>query len=194
MSGLCISFAQEDTRSFRQYWSVDILFSQGALISAAFISGERFYAICWPFKHRPLSMRAYRVVISVVWTLALLIATAWPTLYRFNLNKHAMCAWNSYTLILLFITCGCNIGIWRKFQHRSVALQQENRPSQNKRLTKTLLFVAVLALFSWLPLVIMNLIIFVFHLPIPWRFYFMMNVVNDLKSFCKPSCVCIENS
>ena len=29
------------------------------LNSAAAISGERFYAIYWPFKHRTLSMRAY---------------------------------------------------------------------------------------------------------------------------------------
>lgn len=34
-----------------------------ALISAALISGERFYAIYWSLKHRILTMRAYRIAI-----------------------------------------------------------------------------------------------------------------------------------
>ena len=33
------------------YSIVDIFFPQASLISAAVISGERFYAIYWPFKH-----------------------------------------------------------------------------------------------------------------------------------------------
>ena len=48
------------------YAIVDTFFSQASLISAAFISGERFYAIYWPFKHRTLSMRAYRIIVFTV--------------------------------------------------------------------------------------------------------------------------------
>jgi len=36
------------------YTIVDIFSSQASLISAAFISGENFYAIYWPFKYRTL--------------------------------------------------------------------------------------------------------------------------------------------
>ncbi len=168
------------------YMSVDTVFSQASLISAAFISGERFYAIYWPFKHNTLSMRAYRIVIFVVWTLALLIAAVWTALGRFISLKHPVYAWMPYTLILIFTVCGCNIGIWRKFQHGSVASQQHNRALQNKRLTKTLLFVSVLALLSWLPLVIMNFLIFVYHIQIPWRFYLLVNVVNYSNSVVNP--------
>ncbi len=50
-------------------------FSQASLISAAFISGERFYAIFQPLEQRTLSMRAYRIVIFMVWTLAVLISS-----------------------------------------------------------------------------------------------------------------------
>ncbi|XP_078363750.1 adenosine receptor A3-like [Oculina patagonica] len=168
------------------YMSVDTVFSQASLISAAFISGERFYAIYWPFKHRTLSMRAYRIVIFVVWTLALLKAAVWTALDRFISQEHAVHAWNAYALFLILIVCGCNIGIWRKFQHGSVPSQQHNRASQNKRLTKTLLLVSVLALLSWLPLIIMNFLIIVFHVQIPWIFYFMVNVVNYSNSFVNP--------
>ena len=168
------------------YNSVDTLFSQASLLSATFISGERFYAIYWPFKHRTLSMRAYRIVISVVWTLALLIATAWTSLYRLISFEHGLYACSPYVVTLLLIVCGCNISIWRKFQRGSIASQRQNRASKNKRLTKTLLFVSVLALLSWLPLVIMNFLIFVFYFPIPWRFYDLVNVVNYSNSFVNP--------
>ena len=80
------------------YNFVDTAFSQASLISAAFISVERFYAIYWPFKHKTLSIQAYRIVIVVVWTLALLIATVWTTLYSIISSKHAVIVWNSYTL------------------------------------------------------------------------------------------------
>ena len=168
------------------YTSFDALFSQASLISAAFISGERFYAIFWPFKHKTLSMRAYRLVISVVWTLALLFAAAFIAIDRLISFKQGVSAWSPYVVTLLLIVCGCNISIWRKFQSGSIASQQQNRASQNKRLTKTLLFVSVLALMSWLPLIIMNLLIYVFYVSTPWRFYYLVNVVNYSNSFVNP--------
>ena len=168
------------------YMGVDTAFSQASLISAAFISGERFYAIYWPFKHKTLLLRIYRVLIFVVWTLALLTSAFWTALNYFFSFKHAMYTWIPYTFVIIFIICGCNIGICRKFQRGSDASRQQNRAAQNKRLTKTLLFVSVLALLSWLPLVIMNFLIFVFHVSIPWRFYEMVNVVNYSNSFVNP--------
>ncbi len=131
-------------------------------------------------------MRAYRIVIFVVWTLALLISAILTALGRFISYKHAFFAWLPYTFILILIVCGCNIGIWRKFRHGSFASQQHNRALQNKRLTKTLLFVSVLALLSWLPLVIMNFLIFVYHVQIPWRFYLLVNFVNYSNSVVNP--------
>ena len=45
---------------------IDSVFSQVALISAVFISVERFYAIYWPFRHRTLTMQTYRIVVGMV--------------------------------------------------------------------------------------------------------------------------------
>ena len=75
-----------------------------------------------------------------------------------------------YALLLIFVVCGCNIAIWRKFQHERVASKQQNRTSQKKRLTKTLLFVSILALLSWLPITIMHCVIFVGQVQIAWKF------------------------
>jgi len=61
------------------YRIIDNIFTQASLISAAFISGERFYAIYWPFKHRTLSMRACRIIIVSVWVLTLFFTALFST-------------------------------------------------------------------------------------------------------------------
>ena len=162
---------------------VDSLFTFASLNSAAFISDERFYAIHWPLRHRTLSMRTYRLVILMVWALALLIAALWTALKPFLSTKDAMDVRTPYILILTLIMCGCNLGIWRKFQLGEFASKQQNRASQNKRLTKTLLFVSILALVSWLPLIISNHLIFV---QMTSKVYLSVNVLNYSNSFVNP--------
>ena len=171
---------------------VDTMFSQASLISATMISCERFYVVFWPLKSRTLSMRAYHIAIFITWTLALLISAFWTVFSLQESHKNVVYAWMPYTFALTFIICGSNIGIWRTFLHGSVPSQKQSRASQklrasqNKRLTKTLLFVSIIALLSWLPLIIMNYLIFVFRVPIPLRFYFMVNVLNYSNSFVNP--------
>ena len=119
------------------YMIVDTALSQASLVSAVFITCERFYAIRWPFKHRTLSTQAYRIAIFSVRALALLISARTGSNLLFS-NKYTMFFWEPYTLILILITCGCNIGIWKKFQTGTVAAShQKSRDLQNKRLTQT---------------------------------------------------------
>ena len=95
--------------------------------------------------------------------------------------------WGPYTLILILITCGCNIGIWKKFQTgRLAALHQKSRNLQNKRLTQTLLIVSGLTLLAWLPLVLLNLLMSVWFFRVPRRFYHAVNLFNYLNSFVNP--------
>ena len=168
------------------YVIIDTVFSQASLISEAFVSGERFYAIYWPFKHRTLSMQAYSIIIFTGWVLTLLITALWNTSYFLILYKHAVYVWTPYILIPIFIICGCNVGIWRKFRHGNIASQQQNRDSLNKCLTKTLLFVCILTLLSFFPLVIFNCLIYVYNAQIPWKFYHLVNAINYYNSFANP--------
>jgi len=165
---------------------VDIFFLQASLISAAFISGERFYAIYWPFKHRTLSMRAYRIITFTVWILTLLITALFSTTLLLFSFKPFMYCWMPYVLIITFIICGCNIGIWRKFRRGNIASQQQNRNSQNKRLTKTLMFVSILAFLCWIPLVILNGLYFVYDIEVSFQFYDLVNLINYSNSFANP--------
>ena len=85
------------------------------------------------------------------------------------------------------IICVCNIAIWRNFQRESVASQHRNGASRNRRLTKTLLLVSILALVCWLPLIIMNLLVYIYgtEILIAWV-YFIAIVFNYSNSFVNP--------
>ena len=169
------------------YMIVDTALSQASLVSAVFITCERFYAIRWPFKHRTLSTQAYRIAIFSVWALALLISAIWTGSNLLFSYKYTMFFWGPYTLILILITCGCNIGIWKKFQTgRLAASHQKSRNLQNKRLTQTLLIVSGLTLLAWLPLVLLNLLMSVWFFRVPRRFYHAVNLFNYLNSFVNP--------
>ena len=137
-----------------------LVFAQASFITAALISCERFYAIYWPLKHRQtLSTRAYRFVILTVWTLSILGSLFTVFLLQFL----SLVALNSLQCLIfvsvLLIISGLNFGVWRKIQQQPVSHHQ-NRALQRRRLTKTLLLVSLLALGSWLPPLVYNLIAF----------------------------------
>ena len=131
------------------YLHFDIIFLQASLISAVFISCERFYAVYRPLKHRTLSTRAYAIVISVIWTLAIVASAMYFILA--NLISVIAAYYLSAVLfsIFLFIICVCNFCIWRKCKMRTISSHQQNRTAQNQRLTRTLLFVAAAAVLAW---------------------------------------------
>ena len=128
------------------FYFVDTALSQASLISAVFISLERFHAIFWPLKHRTLSTQAYRVGISVVWVLSILVSTIFNLLLWLKSAKECLYFWMPYAATMLLLLCSCNIGIWRKSQHRAVVSQQNIINSQ--RLTK--LFFCINACFNLL--------------------------------------------
>ena len=130
-------------------------FSLASSITAALISAERFYAIYWPLKHRTLSTRAYRLVILMVWTLAILFSTVYVLLFWSPRRLYSFVC--SYVLFLVFAICGLNIGIWRKFKQKTPSHQQ-NRAFQQQRLTKALLYVSVFTLISWIPISLCKII------------------------------------
>ena len=137
------------------------VFAQASFITAALISCERFYAIYWPLKHRQtLSTRAYRLVILTVWTLSILgslftvfLLPQFLSLFARNFLQ------SSFFVSVLLVISGLNFGIWRKIQQQTVPHHQ-NRALQRRRLTKTFLLVSLIALGSWLPLLVYNFIAF----------------------------------
>ena len=169
---------------FFSYIFLDAIFSQVSLISAVSISLERFHAICWPFRHRALSMRAYKIGILFTWTTAFFVASILTLLVRLNLLKGACYVWMGYALTMLSIFCGCNIGIRRKSRESARIESSHNRRSI-ERLTPTLLFVSFLALLSWIPLVIANFLSLVCEISV-LRFTFAAAALNYCNAFVNP--------
>ena len=165
---------------------IDAIFSFGSFLSAAFISCERLYAVYCPFKHRLLSTKTYRIAIFILWTCAALLYAILHLLSEFTSVRST-----GYVLVLVHlgltvIICVCNIAIWRNFKHQSIDSQHRNGASRNRRLTKTLLLVSILALLCWLPLIILNVLIFITKTSIPLKFYHMANILNYSNSFVNP--------
>lgn len=168
---------------------LDAIFALASLISAVFISCERFFAIYKPLKHRTLSRKAYRIVLFTAWTLAVCLAVVLTPLWYLVSSKHAFATWMAFPLVFLFVVCGCNIAIYRQYQHRKIAaFQQQNRDHQNQRLTRTLLFVSAIAVLSWLPLIIANFLIYVLKVSITRNLLFLLtiNIINYLNSLVNP--------
>ena len=168
------------------FYFLDTTFSQSSLISAVFISCERFYAVYWPLKNKTLSTRAYGIAIFMVWSLAIVVSIAVFPSHYLGSHKAAVLSWMPFPLSFLFIVCACNIGIWRKVRKRNIALQQQNRAaSQNQLLTKTLLFVSAISVLSWLPLVINNLVI-VLDIPMLPLCSQIITILNFSNSILNP--------
>ena len=165
---------------------IDAIFMFGSYLSTAFISCERLYAVYCPFKHRLLSTKTYRIAIFILWTFAALLSTILYLLSVFTSVRSALYVSVLVLLGLTVIICVCNIAIWRNFKHQSIDSQHRNGASRNRRLTKTLLLVSILALLCWLPLIILNILIFITKTSIPWKFYFMVNILNYSNSFVNP--------
>lgn len=130
---------------------------QASITFAALISCERLYATHRPLKLRTLSGQAYLVVIIMGWTVVLLSSAILSVLRVFVSKVAYFSFWVPYTFTLTFIICVCSFGIWKTFQlHRRMSLIRRNRALQSRRLTKTLMFISLLALLSWIPIIVMN--------------------------------------
>ena len=120
------------------YLHFDVIFLQASLISAVFISCERFFAVYWPLKHLTTSTGAYIIVIIIIWTLAATATAVYLLTGNLISNKAGYYASTVLFSIFIFILCGCNIGIWRKFHQRqrfSTTQQSLTKPTPNKNLT-----------------------------------------------------------
>ena len=105
------------------YYYFYLILLQASLVSVVFISWERFYAVYWPLKHQTLSTRAYAIVITI-----LDIHCPYYCHLRPSSNLISSQASSYFSVIIffmfLFILCGCNICVWRKYQMRNISFER----------------------------------------------------------------------
>lgn len=167
-------------------------FFLASLLSAALISGERFHAVYWPLRHQILTSRAYYIATLTIWTLAFLASTVFTVLLYVASTKLAFNILMSCFIVALLIVCAFNVSIWRKFKHRDISSQQRNNAKQLKRLTKTMLFISIVALLSWSPLItftyFMDYHYVMEDLPIAdYNMYYMFYTLSLANSFLNPA-------
>lgn len=169
---------------------IDLIFLQASLVSAVFITCERFYAVYWPLKHLTLSTRAYAIVIALIWTLPFLSSAFFKLVRDFLPSKTSVYLMTILISIFLLVLCCCNIGIWWKFQQRNSAsrnaIHQQNRARQARRLTKTLLVVSAAAMFSWLPHAIILNMTAAHMVSVPIIIFHCFYILTYSSSFVNP--------
>ena len=128
----------------------DTIFLQASLISAVFLSCERFYAVYRPLKHGPLSTRACAIVISAIWTLAIVASEMYFILA--NLILVIAAYYVSVIIFSIFFIHDMSVTLVFGENHgkmRTISSHQQNTTAQNQRLTRRLLFVAAAAVLTW---------------------------------------------
>lgn len=159
---------------------------QASITFAALISCERLYATCWPLKYRTLSGRVYVIAIISAWTVVLLSSAILSVLRVFVSKLAYFSFWVTYTFTLTLIICACTFGIWKTFQlHRRMSSIRRNRALRSRRLTKTLMFISLLVLLSWIPIIIMNTLEAI-NVSVNKNVYYLAILLNVSNCFINP--------
>ena len=114
---------------------IDAIFMFASYPSAAFLSCERFYALYWPFKHRLLSTKKYRIAIFILWIFTASLSTILTLLLVFSSFESALYVAVAVLLGPAIFICVCYIEIWINlnttvFSHSIQTKLPEADPSQ----------------------------------------------------------------
>ena len=130
-----------------------------SLVNLAFISFERVHATYRPFKHRLIKKWVYGLVIAFIYLSAICKSTIeavtnWPFSFIWVISSYS---------VLLVLMCICYISIYIKV--RCSRQHQLNGAAglRERKLTRTLFLVTIASLLTFLPGVIVNIMIF-FHI------------------------------
>jgi len=126
------------------------LFLNGSLTNIVIIALERVHATFFPFRHRVLKERVYRLTIAVVWVTSVLIAVAYSLFVEFETFYYDGYLHATFFLICLLVICVSYTCIVIKF-HCGAQPQHHGAASRERKLTMTLLIVTVVSLLLYLP-------------------------------------------
>ena len=123
----------------------------GSLINVAIIALERVHATFFPFRHRVLKKYVYRIKIAIVWVTCGLMGAAFRIPVEFKETFYpALYLHLTFFFICLLIICVSNTCIVIKFRCGAQP-QHHGAVSRERKLTLTLLIVAVVSLLLYLP-------------------------------------------
>ena len=135
-----------------------------SILNLTVISLERLHATLYPLKHRLLGNWIYVVVICFIWTFSALVDFVPLMLYAAeNLNAKSWSLFynirSSLCLVVLLVICVSYILIYFKVRCRP-NLQHHGAANREKQLTVTLLVVTLVSLVTWLPGVVLFILVY----------------------------------
>ena len=141
-----------------------LLFYFISILNLAVISLERLHATLCPLKHRLLGNWIYVMVICAMWVFSPLVGFVPLMLYtgeKWN-EKSTSLFYNirsSLCLLVLLVICVSYILIYIKVRC-GPNLQHHGAANREKQLTVTLVFVTIVSLVTWLPGVVLYIIVY----------------------------------
>ena len=135
-----------------------------SILNLAVISLERLHATLCPLKHRLLGNWNYAMVICAMWVFSAFVEFVPLILYTVEkLNAKWLSLFynirSSLCLLVLLVICVSYILIYLKV-HCGPNLQHHGAANREKQLTVTLVAVTIVSLVTWMPAVILFILVF----------------------------------
>jgi len=154
-------------------------FPLASLINLAVISLERLHATLLPFRHSLLKKWVYGVMITAIWVTTIsreclrLRFQFYPAKFDFNMALAVYYLHQFVSLFVICVSCGfifIKVRCSRHPRHHGAASPRE------RKLTTTLLIIALASLLSWLPF---SIVYFIISISDSWNllYYFHMTAV-----------------
>ena len=171
----------------RFYGANDILSGLASIFCLVCLSLERLYAIGWPINHRLTTERAYCSCVCSIWVISGLVA-----ILRFIVNFVTLAYIIVFSFLLsLLLIFTAYIKLWHIVKTRKVGTaQRQLETKQERKLTKTLLFVTLAFVFTWVPFQVILAIFYYFCAPtcypLPYSVFYVTKILHYVNSMINP--------
>ena len=168
------------------YKSNDILSGLASIFCLVCISLERLYAIGWPLKHRLTTKRSYCSCACLIW-----IMSGFIVMLRFVVDLLTV----AYILVIVFsmsllLIITAYVKLWHIVKTRKFGIAQLET-KQDRKLAKTLLFVTLAFVFTWVPFQVISATFFSFFCsptcyPLPENAFYATKILHYANSMVNP--------
>ena len=143
--------------TYSVFLCVDMFAGLSSVFTLAAISLERLHAIARPLRHRQLTLRSYAIAIATPWIFSLIVSLSYLlSVFSVITNLQFFSGIIISLSTSLLVTCISYFIIWRKQTSRIIPNETQARKDFN--LSRTLLLISVIFVFSWLPFHVLNIV------------------------------------
>ena len=159
--------------------TMDSITGLASIFSISVISLERLFSIGWPIRHRNSTIRPYIAAITMTWLYAGVVPTLQTVFQLFSFETYAHVVVLSLSTPLV-VTVISYCFLWIKKRRYSARMSCRRVEQEDVKLARTLLVVAIVFFFSWMPFLVLSAKI-LYSCSINSCFAFSPDVLNFTK-------------